>query len=111
MAVTKNIELFEGEDKTLVDSAATPPVNITGWTLSFTVKIDREDASPVLISKTVGAGIVITDASNGVFSITLTAADTNITPGKYQYDIWRTNSGAETMLTEGVLTIKASVRV
>jgi hypothetical protein len=59
--------------------------DITGWTVFFTVKSNmaHPDAS-ALISKTITTH---TDAVNGETEISLSAADTNITPGSYYYDI------------------------
>ena len=80
------------------------PINITGWTMVFTVRLaDRR----VLMSKTVS----ILSAGAGTYSFSLTGADTTITPGNYDADIWRTDSGSETIMALGVLTVNSDVRV
>lgn len=62
-------------------------VDITGYTIFFTVKTltDVEtDDSAALISKDITSH---TTPASGITTITVTNSDTDITPGKYQYDI------------------------
>lgn len=98
-----------GEAKTFtgthVTSASnTTPINITGWTMVFTARVAD---NRVLFSKTIS--IVI--AGSGTYSFSLTASDTTVTPGNYTADIWRTDSGSETIMAQGILTINSDVRV
>jgi hypothetical protein len=52
--------------------------NLTSASVSFMVKKNVADLdAEALITKSVGSGIVITDAVNGVLQITLNASDTN----------------------------------
>jgi len=108
-AVSGNFSIYRGEDVTVTDTMS-PATNITGWSLAFTVRKNYGDPNPALIAKTVGAGITITNATNGVFTIAIARADTaSLTPGVYVYDVQRTDAGNETVLTIGYLTILPEV--
>lgn len=113
MAITAHISCEEGEDITLNESPASgqTPTSISGWTITFTLSADTDDATAALVTKTIGSGITIVSASAGTFTIALTSADTNQTPGKYVYDVRRTNAGFETVLTKGTLIINPGVRL
>jgi hypothetical protein len=57
--------------------------DLTGYTVRFTVKDDKDTVDgSASISKTGN----VTDAENGVFTVSLTNTDTNITAGIYYYD-------------------------
>lgn len=53
----------------------------------------RHEAEPVVITKKLGEGIDIVDASKGQARITLSSEDTNIAPMTYQYDVWVSYEG------------------
>lgn len=61
-------------------------VDITGWTIYFSVKENRNDSdSDALIYKTISSH---TDASNGESVISISASDTEtVDPGEYYYDL------------------------
>jgi len=108
MAEHENISMFRGEDKVL-QVTLDPVVNITGWALTFTLRLTTGEAT-ALIEKTVGAGIVITGGATGVFQVTLADTDTiGFQPGKYVFDCKRTDAGSETILVYGTLTLLAEV--
>lgn len=108
MATSANISFYKGEDITLTVTMS-PVTNITGWTLQFMVKKQYGDAT-AQITKTVGSGITITDATNGVFTVAIARADTSgLDPGVYVFDIQRTNAGNQTVLTIGNLTLLPEV--
>jgi len=109
MSRLTNIEFFAGEDIEL-EVTLSPAVNITTWTLTFTLK-ESLTAASALVTKTVGSGITITDGANGIFVVSLPAASTNQTARKYVYDIWKTNSGGSAVLCNGQCNIKARVKV
>lgn len=98
MAKRADFPIFRGED-ILLSCAMDPTENITGWTIAF---------------YGVGLSIAasITDAANGLFTVTITRAQTaKLSPGSgKRYDIWRTNSGAEEVLTYGFLEILDAAR-
>ena len=107
-AVQTNFSFYKGEDVAVTDTMS-PATGISGWSLQFTLRKNYGDPTP-LLTKTIGAGITVTDAVNGVFTIALANADTaNLAPGAYVYDIERTNAGNRTVLTIGVLNILPEV--
>jgi hypothetical protein len=82
-----NIEIHRGDGKTItfnVVDQQTPaqPVNLTGATLEWNYSLKQADAveplgaSILSPNKTVGAGITVTDAVNGVAQVDLASADT-----------------------------------
>jgi hypothetical protein len=108
MATVANFSFYKGEDVTITDTAS-PVTNITGWSLQFTVRKQYGDAT-ALITKTVGAGITITDATNGVFKVAIANGDTaNLAPGAYVYDIQRIDAGFRTVLSTGTMNILPEV--
>jgi hypothetical protein len=83
--------------------------DITGDTLSWTVREDASEEAAALITKTTGAGVTTVDAANGIADVALVDDDTvNATsgalivqPGAYQHALKRTNAGAELVLAYG----------
>ena len=101
--------ITRGEEKTEVGTHVTSasdatPINITGWTIVFTARLA---SGVVLFSK----ACTILVAGSGMYSFSLTASDTTITPGNYNADVWRIDSGSETIMCQGILTINSDVRV
>lgn len=77
----------------------TPATDITGWT--FQINVRR--AGVVVLQSTT---FVITDAANGVVSFTLTSAQTGaMSPGDYDYDVWRIDAGNEKRLCWGTMIV------
>jgi len=108
MAALANLSFYRGEDITLTVTM-TPVTDITGWTLQFTVRKQYGDTT-ALLAKTVGAGVTITDATNGVFTVALASAETTgLDLRAYVYDIQRTNAGNRTVLTIGSVTLLPEV--
>jgi hypothetical protein len=103
VAIYQTWGCFRGEDVLLTDTLR-PPGGITGWAITFTLKKLYTDQT-VLITKTVGNGISIIDPINGVFTVGLSALDTNLPAGDYLYTIARTDTGAHTVLTYGPVKI------
>lgn len=60
------------------------PFDLSGTTIKFILKKDKEDGSSVILEKTITTH---TDPTAGKSEIVLTSAETNITPGKYYYAI------------------------
>ena len=102
------LSIFRGERKTwvgIVKNSAGVVVDITGAALYFTVRSDYpagtitdDDDGDVLLKKTVGAGISLSDPTNGEFNILVEKADTNTIEinkgGKgYLYEISVVESG------------------
>lgn len=95
-------------DVTIVDEDG-EVVDITGFTIKFTVRENPLDSIGV-ISKTTSSGISLTDPTNGVCRITITSADSTIDPGRYIYDVEVTNlSGKKTTVIIDSFIIKPDV--
>lgn len=98
--------IYKGEYVNLIFTQ-TPLTDITGWTISFRVKIDHSDSTPLL---TVNA--TLTTPSVGVYTCSITSAQTAaLSAGKYAFDVWRTDAGSEAILAIGNMIVKGSVRV
>src|SRR4051794_1726099 len=103
MSVQSNISFFQGEDL-LLTFTMTPPTDISGWTLSSTVK-DKLGGTTQFTPT-----YAITDAGRGVFTLTWTRAQTSaLTPGDYVWDVRRTDSGFNKVLAHGEATCKQPV--
>lgn len=108
-AVIANLAQFVGEDKqyqdTIYQADGSTAENITGWSVTFDMHA-YDDPDNVYFTKTVGAGIVLTTPASGVLTITVDRADTvDLPPGQYAYTIYRTNSGANVVVTYGMFTL------
>jgi len=100
MADIENIEIYQGEDKTV--TLTVTGVNITGWTLSAVGRRHRLHKGTALISV---AGTV-TDGPNGVATFAFVDTDTDgLYPGTYYWAAKRTDVGAEEILAAGTFTI------
>jgi hypothetical protein len=109
MSVENNLECFAGEDVTITVTLSGSG-SIAGWAFTFTLK--SAYGGSALVTKTVGSGIVITDAANRILTITLSSSDTNRATTeavKYLYDLWRTDSGSRGTGVHGVFKIKPAV--
>lgn len=107
MAIVSNIgTIYKGEDVTL-NFTMSPVVDISGWTLSFTIRDERLTGSALVTA----AGSV-TSGVDGTFSVALTAAQTTtLDPDEYAWDVWRTDSGSATVLALGDITVAGTPRV
>lgn len=84
-----DINIYEGNDKAFIltiTDADGVAVDITGYTILFTVKSSIDDTdTEALISKEITSH---TTPASGITRITIDRADTlNVSPGKYPYDI------------------------
>ena len=89
-----NFVMTAGDDKTLVvtvKDANGTAVNITGASIKWQCARSFGKASD--ISKTTSSGISITDGANGVFTVTLTAANTESLRGNFYHEAQLTDSG------------------
>lgn len=105
MATESTITVFRGERATL-NFTMSPVVNITGWTLAFTVAA-RANSSTKLIAATPS----IVSGTDGTFRVSLTTTNLNIAPGHYYFDVWRTDSGYEEVLAYGPFVIAADAKM
>jgi hypothetical protein len=106
MAALNDITFFKGEAVQL-NFTMDPVVDITGWTITLTIKVNNSDAAAVL---TVTPAQIIS-AAGGQFRLSLTHAQTAALTGNgtYAYDVWRTDSGSEVVLSYGVITVTQDV--
>lgn len=86
---TQNFQMYAGDDKTLqvtvVDEDG-DPVNLTAASIKWQATRSLGKTSAISKTATAGGGITITDASNGEFEVTLTAANTDGLSGTYQHE-------------------------
>lgn len=114
--------IFIGEDRTYNyqvwdddDSAVAQAVDITSWTLSYTVKRRKGDGdADALLTKTTGGnGIAITGTYNTNITTNtqraaVTIADTDLdalAPGLAYYELKRTGTDVETVIAFGTMTL------
>ena len=108
MAGIRDISIYKGDSYThevrIKDSANTA-INISGRT--YRAQVRKTKASEVII-KTFTTSI--TDAANGVLTLTLASSDTsNIGTGIYYYDLEETNGSIVTTLMGGKITVIGEV--
>jgi len=104
--ITDADNFFVGEDKILeyqVKDTTGNIIDITGWSIEWVLREDP-DTSTVLVTKDNGGngGLSITNAVNGIFQVTMDAADTSALPeGRYAYGASRTDTGLRGLLVYG----------
>ena len=95
-------------ESVLLTFTAVSVTTIVDWTLVFSVKRFHTDTSPLFtVTPT------LTDTTNGVFTVALTAAQTLTTMQylqSYPFDVWRVDSGSETLLTFGSIDLGENTR-
>ncbi len=108
----KRIELIRGDSRDIIvhfkDSNG-DDLPLSDGTVFFTVNAaeNPSDDTDAVISKNVTDH---TDAAGGVSTISLSASDTNITPGDYYYDVqFKDSSGSVTSSAAGELTVVADI--
>lgn len=104
------LEGYQGEDKVFVGthrvSSGGAVVDITGWTLLFTLKRKATDTATLLSI----AGVLLSPTA-GTYTVSLTAAQlAALDVGDYHCDVWRTNAGAKTELAIGTFALYRPVR-
>jgi hypothetical protein len=107
MAQANDISVYKGETVTL-NFTMTPVVDITGWSIVFTLKKNQTDAAALV---TVNA--TITSGVNGTFAVKLTGGiggQTFRRADTYQYDVQRTDAGFEAVLSIGAFAILQEVK-
>jgi hypothetical protein len=103
MAVVTDLAGYVGEDW-LPTFTATVPTPITGWTIAWTL---RNPFTGAVLATRSGADVTITDATRGVFTVRIYAADLTRAPGRYDWDVSRTDPGANTVLARGKFQLDA----
>ncbi len=112
--IPRVIEIVQRTDRTIegqiVDTQYGQPIDITGYAIQLTVKRDRYDPLPPLLTKsTATGGISITDPTNGKLSISFAAADTADLAGDYAYEIARTDTGNRERIEYGRFRVLKSL--
>ena len=102
-AFTSHFSMTRGEDVTL-NVNMTPPVDITGWTLTFTIMTTLAGSNVYTATPT------IIDGPRGNMTVAINHANTNTaTVGRYVWDIRREDSGAWTSIADGTLDLRQEV--
>lgn len=105
----RNLSQTIGTDKsfkvTVRNLDGVTPTNITGWAVSFTVHAFG-DPNVTYISKTVGSGITLSNATQGEMTIAIDDTDTDsMAATSYEYRLERTDAGSEFVIGRGVYTL------
>lgn len=111
--MAKNLSAFRGDSKVIhltFKTDAGVAINITGWTIFFTVKESKDDTdAEALIQKNV---TVHTSPETGLTDIVLTATDTRPCAGNYFYDIQaKKTDGTIITVIDGVITFKEDITI
>ena len=113
--ITLAMEWFTGARTIFADTIyqedGVTPEDITGWAITY--ELARSNNLTGVVTKTVGAGIVITDGPAGELEVTIDAADTVDLYGavgpSYVFEIRRTTSGSEGVATFGSAVLRQSL--
>src|SRR4051812_27507279 len=107
------LDAYKGEDyeargvHKLSRAPGAQVVDISGWAITFTVRVLPTTANPPLLS--IDAAVL--SGTAGTYLISLTSAQTlALGVGVFHADVWRTDSGAQTEMAVGTLTILQPVR-
>jgi hypothetical protein len=110
MATTKLNDFYRGDtrDYALTFTSNGAAYNISGATIWFTLKKNRLDAdTQAALQKTLTQH---SDPSHGITTLSLTASDTAIEPGRYFYDFQvKTQSGVIITFLSGVVNVLEDV--
>jgi hypothetical protein len=103
MSIATNLAFFQGED-ILLNFALFPPADITGWTLTGTVKDKLGGTTQFTFTPT------ITNAGKGLFQVSWPRSQTSaLNPGDYVWDVRRTDTGQNSVLANGEITLRQPV--
>jgi hypothetical protein len=89
---------------TLLDGGE--PLDLTGWTMSARLGFEGNKA---LVTKTVGAGITVTDETAGELTVTFDEDDLDRVARVYDFELRRTGTGTERVLVTGKLPLLSSL--
>ena len=107
----QNFEMVSGDTKDIVVTVfdeLDQVVPITGASAVFILSVNEFSAA--LVTKTTGAGIVITDPVQGVLTVTLSPADTEPLIGTHYYEIELTDiDGKVSTIAFGQIDIRKNV--
>jgi hypothetical protein len=110
-----HLEITRGDDETIAiavtDQDTGAVVDLTGSTLRWMVKSLPGDAdAAALLSKTNGAGITLTNASQGLATIAVAATDTAaLAAGMYWWELQGRLAGLISTLASGRIKLRADL--
>jgi hypothetical protein len=107
-STAQDATIWSGDDVdlqiTVTDPATDTPKQLQGASVRW-VLFDRR-AGQIVLTKTTGAGITLTNAAAGIFTVALDAADTDALAGVYTHEAQVTDAGGrKSTVTTGTLTI------
>ncbi len=110
----QNIQIIRNQDL-ILRFRMSPPRDITGWTIAFTVR--NQLGGTGVLSKTTSAGITLMTPATGILQVSLAASDTSsLSPSSalgsgqgYVWDLVRTDSGSRVILARGELILEQEV--
>lgn len=110
--INQDFEIYQGEDRYIEvivyeDDDNTKKKNIQGATISWICK-KKVDSTIAILSKTVDSGITITDATNGVFMISLSATETKDLYQRYYHEAKIVLNNKNNILLTGNMIVKES---
>jgi hypothetical protein len=109
MAVLSNLSIDQGSDfsaEVQVEDASGDAANLTGYTGAGQIRKTYSSSTFTAF------GVVVTNAGNGLLTLTLSNTVTNaMKAGRYVYDveITKTSDGEKTRVVEGQITINPGV--
>ncbi len=107
----QNFEMVSGDTKEIVVTVLDEldqVVPITGASIVFILSVNEFSAA--LVTKTTGAGIVISNGQGGEFTVTLDVADTEPLVGEHYFEAEVTDTGGKvSTVVLGVIDIRQNV--
>jgi hypothetical protein len=101
---SNDITVYRGARVT-IPFALNPTGSVTGQTFTFTLA-----KQPNFATKLVEEPLTWDDESTGAGHVVLDATDTDLKPGTYYWDVWRTDDGFEQPFAIGTMHVVADVR-
>jgi len=112
MAVETNVargSLFVGADSTwrvTVTDSAGAAQTMTGWALELTLREHRSDGKGRQVFSTSSVTLSDSAGTNDRASFPIADTDTdNLSPGTYDWAVYRTDAGSETVLAYGTVAL------
>jgi hypothetical protein len=106
-----NFVTFRGDDLSFkLNFADTEgvPIDITGWTIFFTLKLNKDDSdSEALVSKTI---TTIPDPASGTITVVIPHTEVDDLTGPYYYDFqYKDASDNVRTITSGAVTFEKDI--
>ena len=111
-ATNQDVAMFSGDTRvlafTITQAGGSTPVDLTGATIKWRCarKLSGGFSSTVTLSKSLGAGITVTNADAGQLQVLLSPADTAALSGRFYHELEITDvAGNVSTVAIGTLTI------